>query len=34
MASQLKKMKPERAQCNHANDNNNKKDLINYLHAA
>jgi hypothetical protein len=22
------------AQCNHAHDNNNQKDLINYLHAA
>jgi hypothetical protein len=28
------KMKPKNAQCNHAHDNNNKKDLINYLHAA
>jgi hypothetical protein len=28
------KMKPELAQCNHAHDNNNQKDLINYLHAA
>jgi hypothetical protein len=28
------KMKPEIAQCNHAHDNNNQKDLINYLHAA
>jgi hypothetical protein len=27
-------MKPEIAQCNHAHDNNNQKDLINYLHAA
>jgi hypothetical protein len=27
-------MKPESAQCNHAHDNNNQKDLINYLHAA
>jgi hypothetical protein len=28
------KMKPEIGQCNHAHDNNNQKDLINYLHAA
>jgi hypothetical protein len=28
------KMKPEIAQCNHAHENNNQKDLINYLHAA
>jgi hypothetical protein len=28
------KVKPESAQCNHARDNNNQKDLINYLHAA
>jgi hypothetical protein len=28
------KMKPEIVQCNHAHDNNNQKDLINYLHAA
>jgi hypothetical protein len=28
------KMKPESAQCSHAHDNNNQKDLINYLHAA
>jgi hypothetical protein len=28
------KIKPEIAQCNHAHDNNNQKDLINYLHAA
>jgi hypothetical protein len=28
------KMKPKISQCNHAHDNNNKKDLINYLHAA
>jgi hypothetical protein len=28
------RMKPEIAQCNHAHDNNNQKDLINYLHAA
>jgi hypothetical protein len=28
------KMKPEIVQCNHAHDNNNKKDLINYLHPA
>jgi hypothetical protein len=28
------KLKPEIAQCNHAHDNNNQKDLINYLHAA
>jgi hypothetical protein len=27
-------MKPEIVQCNHAHDNNNKKDLMNYLHAA
>jgi hypothetical protein len=27
-------MKPEIVQCNHAHDNNNQKDLINYLHAA
>jgi hypothetical protein len=28
------KMKPKIARCNHAHDNNNQKDLINYLHAA
>jgi hypothetical protein len=28
------KMKPESAQCNHAHDNNNQKDLTNYIHAA
>jgi hypothetical protein len=28
------KCEPEILQCNHAHDNNNKKDLINYLHAA
>jgi hypothetical protein len=28
------KIKPEIAQCNHAHDNNNQKDYINYLHAA
>jgi hypothetical protein len=28
------KLKPDIAQCNHAHDNNNQKDLINYLHAA
>jgi hypothetical protein len=28
------KMKPEIAQCNHAHDNKNQKDLINYLYAA
>jgi hypothetical protein len=28
------KMKPEIVKCNHAHDNNNQKDLINYLHAA
>jgi hypothetical protein len=28
------KMKPEIVQCNHAHDNNNQKDLNNYLHAA
>jgi hypothetical protein len=28
------KMKPEIVQCKHAHDNNNQKDLINYLHAA
>jgi hypothetical protein len=28
------KMKPESAQCDHAHDKNNQKDLINYLHAA
>jgi hypothetical protein len=28
------KMKPESAQCNHAHDKNNQKDLINCLHAA
>jgi hypothetical protein len=28
------KMKPKNAQCNHAHDNNNQKDLVNYLHAA
>jgi hypothetical protein len=28
------KMKPKTSQCNHAHDNNNQKDLINYLHAA
>jgi hypothetical protein len=27
------KIKPEIVQCNHAYDNNNQKDLINYLHA-
>jgi hypothetical protein len=27
-------MKPNISQCNHAHDNNNQKDLINYLHAA
>jgi hypothetical protein len=27
-------MKPDIVQCNDAPDNNNKKDLINYLHAA
>jgi hypothetical protein len=27
-------MKPEIVQCNHAHDENNQKDLINYLHAA
>jgi hypothetical protein len=29
-----KKFEPEAVQCNHAHDNNNQKDLINYLHAA
>jgi hypothetical protein len=28
------KMKPKISQCNHAHDNNNQKDLTNYLHAA
>jgi hypothetical protein len=28
------KLKPDISQCNHAYDNNNQKDLINYLHAA
>jgi hypothetical protein len=28
------KFEPEIVQCNHAHDNNNQKDLINYLHAA
>jgi hypothetical protein len=28
------KIEPEIVQCNHAHDNNNQKDLINYLHAA
>jgi hypothetical protein len=28
------KMESEIVQCNHAHDNNNQKDLINYLHAA
>jgi hypothetical protein len=28
------KCEPEIVQCNHAHDNNNQKDLINYLHAA
>jgi hypothetical protein len=28
------KVKPEIVQCNCARDNNNQKDLINYLHAA
>jgi hypothetical protein len=28
------KLKPDIAQCNHAHDKNNQKDLINYLHAA
>jgi hypothetical protein len=28
------KMKPKISQCNHAHENNNQKDLINYLHAA
>jgi hypothetical protein len=28
------KFETETVQCNHANDNNNQKDLINYLHAA
>jgi hypothetical protein len=28
------KMKPKISQCNHAHDNNNQKDLSNYLHAA
>jgi hypothetical protein len=27
------KLKPDIAQCNHAHDNNNQKDLIDYLHA-
>jgi hypothetical protein len=27
------KMKPKISQCNHAHDNNNQKDLTNYLHA-
>jgi hypothetical protein len=28
------KIAPKISQCNHAHDNNNQKDLINYLHAA
>jgi hypothetical protein len=28
------KMTPKISQCNHAHDNNNQKDLINFLHAA
>jgi hypothetical protein len=28
------RFEPETVQCNHAHDNNNQKDLINYLHAA
>jgi hypothetical protein len=28
------KIAPNISQCNHAHDNNNQKDLINYLHAA
>jgi hypothetical protein len=28
------KRNPRTSQCNHAHDNNNQKDLINYLHAA
>jgi hypothetical protein len=28
------KFEPKTVQCNHAHENNNKKDLINYLHAA
>jgi hypothetical protein len=28
------KVKPEIVRCNHAHDNNNQKDSINYLHAA
>jgi hypothetical protein len=28
------KNEPETVQCNHAHDNNNQKDLFNYLHAA
>jgi hypothetical protein len=28
------KFESEIVQCNHAHDNNNQKDLINYLHAA
>jgi hypothetical protein len=28
------KMNPSISQCNHAHDNNNQKDLMNYLHAA
>jgi hypothetical protein len=28
------KLNPDIAQCNHAHDNNNQKDLINYLHDA
>jgi hypothetical protein len=29
-----KKFETKNAQCNHAHDNSNQKDLINYLHAA
>jgi hypothetical protein len=35
VASQLKKrFETNQVQCNHAHDNSNQKDLINYLHAA
>jgi hypothetical protein len=35
VASQFEtEIEPEIVQCNHAHDNNNQKDLINYLHAA
>jgi hypothetical protein len=30
----IQKFETENLQCNHAHDNNNQKDLINYIHAA